>query len=310
MMNSESRRSDSKIVPIDPAQAELVRRVENAVRDDGVTHTALPGVAFIRGSEVVQPLPAVYSPSLCVVVQGRKRAIVADESFYYDPFNYLFVSVTLPMLGQVLDASPERPYLCVRIEVDMREVSSLLLDMAERGAPVERTGKPLYVGRMNAELVDVLLRFVRLLDAPEDIAVLGPLASREIWYRLLRSDMGPVLRRLIEHDGPIQRVSRAIEMLQKRYDQPLHVEDLAQAAHMSVSTFHAHFKSVTSMSPLQFQKRLRLHEARRLMMSEGFDGASAGHRVGYSSPSHFNREYRRLFGAPPHRDVVQWRAQQ
>jgi AraC-like DNA-binding protein len=247
----------------------------------------------------------VYSPSLCVVVQGRKRAIIEDESFYYDAFNYLFVSVTLPMLGQILDASPERPYLCMRIQVDMREVSRLLLEIADRGAPVERSDKPLYIGRMNPELLDVLLRLARLLDTPQDIPVLGPLALREIWYRLLRGDMGSHLRQLVEQDGPVQRISRAIEMLQTRYDQPLHVENLAQAAHMSVSNFHAHFKSVTSLSPLQFQKRLRLHEARRLMMSEGLDSASAGHRVGYSSPSQFNREYRRLFGAPPHRDMMQ-----
>ncbi len=308
-MNSELRSSDNKIVPIDPAEAELVRRVENGAHCDGVTATALPGVAFIRGSEVAQPLPAVYSPSLCVVVQGRKRAIIADESFYYDAFNYLFVSVTLPMMGQILDASPQRPYLCIRIEVDMREVSRLLLEIADQGAAIERTSKPLYVGRMHAELTDVLLRFVRLLDTPQDIAVLAPLAAREIWYRLLRGEIGPVLRQLVEQDGPVQRVSRAIEMLQKRYDQPLHVEDLAEAAHMSVSTFHAHFKTVRAMSPLQFQKRLRLHEARRLMVSEGLDGAGAGHRVGYSSPSQFNREYRRLFGAPPHRDIGQLRAQ-
>ncbi len=306
-MNNESRHN--KIVPIDPQQAELVRRVMQTVERDGLTETALPGVGFMRGTEVVQPLPSVVSPSLCIVVQGRKRAIVDGESFYYDPFNYLMVPLTLPVFGQILDASPERPYLCIRIHIDMREVSRLLLETADRGTPIERTHKPLYVGRMNPELVDVVLRLVRLLDSPGDIPILQPLALREIWYRLLRGDMGSRLRELVEQDGPVQRISRAIEMLQTRYDQPLHVEDLADAAHMSVSNFHAHFKAVTSFSPLQFQKRLRLHEARRLMMSEGFDSASAGHRVGYSSPSQFNREYRRLFGAPPHRDVMQLRAQ-
>ena len=308
-MTSELRQTSSKVVPIDPAQAELVERVRNGTQLEGVNATALPGVAFVRTSEVGQPRPSVYVPSLAVVVQGRKRAIMGEDSYYYDPFSYLLVSVTLPMFGQILDASPDRPYLCMRVAIDIPEVSRLMLEIADGHSKAERSDKPLYVGRMNTELMDVILRLVRLLDSPQDIPVLSHLALREIWYRLLRGDMGSRLRTLVELEGPVQRISRAIELLQTHYDEPLRVEDLAAAAHMSVSNFHAHFKTVTSLSPLQFLKRIRLHAARTLMMSEQIDAASAAHRVGYASPSQFNREYRRLFGSPPRRDIDELRMQ-
>jgi AraC-like DNA-binding protein len=296
---------ESKVVPIDPRQAELVARVARAVPADGAHPTPFAPLTLYRASEVVQPLPAVYVPSLCVVVQGRKRALVGNESYYYDPFNYLLVSVTLPIFGQILDASPERPYLCIRLDIDLREVGSMLLDMRNDGPPAAAPAeKPLYVARVSSELTDVLLRLVRLLDSPADLAALAPLALRELWYRLLRGEMGPRLRDLIEAEGAVQRVNRSIELLRKRYAEAVRVEELADVAHMSLSTFHARFKAVTSLSPLQFQKQLRLHEARRLMMSDGLEAAAACYRVGYESPSQFSREYRRLFGAPPRREVA------
>lgn len=296
---------DAKVVPIDARQAELTARVARAVSADGVHPTPFAPMSFIRASDVGQPLPSVYLPSLCIVVQGRKKALIGRESFHYDAFNYLLVSVTLPMFGQILDASPERPYLCVRLDIDFREVGKLLLEM-ERTGPAEelRAEQPLYVARMSSDLLEVLLRLVRLLDAPEDLKVLAPPALREIWYRLLRSEMGPRLRDLTESEGPVQRINRAIEQLRRRYAEAVRIEELAAISHMSSSTFHAHFKGVTSMSPLQFQKALRLHEARRLMMSEGLEAAAACYRVGYESPSQFSREYRRLFGAPPRREVA------
>ena len=200
-MTSELRQTSSKVVPIDPAQAELVERVRNGTQLEGVNATALPGVAFVRTSEVGQPRPSVYVPSLAVVVQGRKRAIMGEDSYYYDPFSYLLVSVTLPMFGQILDASPDRPYLCMRVAIDIPEVSRLMLEIADGHSKAERSDKPLYVGRMNTELMDVILRLVRLLDSPQDIPVLSHLALREIWYRLLRGDMGSRLRTLVELEG-------------------------------------------------------------------------------------------------------------
>lgn len=299
--------ADSKIVPIDPRQAELVERIARGTISDGINSTAFAPLAFIRSSDVSQPLPSVYTPSLCVVVQGRKRAIIGNESIYYDAFNYLIVSLTLPVLGQVVDASPEQPYLCLRINIDINEVGKLLLDLEGNSSSEPPSGLPYFVGRMSSDLLDVVLRLVRLLDAPSDLAVLGPLALREIWYRVLRGEMGYRLRHLVEVDGPVQRINRAIELLQRRYQQPLRIEELADVSHMSLSSFHARFKAVTSMSPLQFQKKLRLHEARRLLMTEGVEVATAAHRVGYESPSQFNREYRRLFGSPPRREIASLR---
>jgi AraC-like DNA-binding protein len=236
-------------------------------------------------------------------VQGRKRAIIGAESCYYDAFNYLLVSVTLPVLGQVVDATPERPYLCLRVNVNVAEVGQLILDMGHE-TPQEKSSEPFYIARVSSDLLDVVLRLVRMLDTPQDLPILGSQALREIWYRVLRGEMGHRLRDLVSMDGPVQRIGRSIELLQRRFQEPLRVEELAAAAHMSLSTFHARFKTVTSLSPLQFQKRLRLHEARRLLMSEGVDAATVAHRVGYESPSQFSREYRRLFGAPPRREIA------
>jgi AraC-like DNA-binding protein len=294
----------NNVVPIDARQAELAERVARSVAGDGLHRTAFAPLAFGRASEIGQPLPDVYTPSLCIVVQGRKRVLVGTESFHSDAFNYLIVSVTLPALNQILDASPERPYLCLRIDIDMREVGRLLLEMEAAQPADAATGKCLYVARMSSDLVDVVLRLVRLLDAPSDLPVLGPLALREIWYRLLRGEMGHRLRELAQVEGPVQRINRAIELLQRNYGKPLHIEELAEISNMSASAFHARFKTVTSMSPLQFLKRLRLHEARRLMMNEGSEVAAAAYRVGYESPSQFSREYRRLFGAPPRQEIA------
>jgi AraC-like DNA-binding protein len=241
------------------------------------------------------------------VVQGRKRALIGSETYHYDAFNHLLVSVTLPMKGQIIEATPERPYLCLRLGIDIGAVAKLLTEV-KLDIPTADNDKPLYVARTSPDLIEVFLRLIRLLDSPSDLAVLAPLALREIWYRLLRGEMGSRLRGLVETDGQVQRISRAIEHLQRHYNQPLRIEDLADASHMSTSTFHARFKAVTTLSPLQFQKQLRLHEARRLLLTENIDAGTAAHQVGYESPSQFNREYRRFFGAPPRREIAKLRA--
>lgn len=293
-----------KVVPIDPRQAELAERIARLSPGPGVHNTAFAPLKLVRADDIGQPLPSVYTPSLCIVVQGRKRALVGGESFQYDAFNYLIVSVTLPVRGQILDASPERPYLCLRLDIDVREVSRTMLQMEPGQERRTAAAKGLYVGRMSSDLADAVLRLVRMLDTPVDLPMLGPLALQEVWYRLLRSEMGHRLRNLVQLDGPAQRINRAIELMQRNYAKTLRIEELAEVSHMSVSAFHARFKAVTTLSPLQFQKQLRLHEARRLMMSEDMEVAAAAYRVGYESPSQFSREYRRLFGAPPRREIT------
>lgn len=290
---------------VDARQQELADRIARFVPADGVHGTDWAPLTLIRASAPNDHLPSVYEPCLCVVVQGSKQALVGDRVFHYDPLNYLVVSVTLPAVGKILDASPERPYLCLRLDIDTREVSRLMLDQgADITVEAPGAGEPgLYVASMSGALLDAVLRLVRLLDTPRDLPVLAPAASREIHYRVLMGELGHRLRDLALHDGRTQRVARAIEWIRSRFDQALRIESLAEALHMSPSSLHHQFKAVTAMSPLQFQKQLRLHEARRLMFSEGLEAASAAHQVGYESPSQFSREYRRLFGAPPRREV-------
>jgi AraC-like DNA-binding protein len=289
-------------------QQELTARVARLAPTDGAHQAAsFPSLSLIRGSVPTVCMPTVYQPSLAIVVQGRKRALLNDEVYYYDALNYLVVSVTLPMMGQVLEASAERPFLCLRLDLDLEEVARLLLELGDRGAAPVAADRGLFVSRMDEPMLDAVLRMVKLLDEPQDIAVLAPAVKREIYYRVLRGELGQRLVDLAEADGGARRIARAIEWLKQRYAAPLRIDDLAEAVHMSPSALHHRFKAVTTMSPLQYQKHLRLHEARRLMFADGVECAAAGHRVGYESPSQFSREYRRLFGAPPRTEIARLR---
>lgn len=287
---------------LDEQQAELAALVTRLAPTEGVHSLAIPGFVLIRGNSPSIPAPGLYEPSLCIVVQGRKCARVGDEVYVYDALNYLTVSVTLPAMCHVIEASEERPYLCLRLELDARLIGELLLQVGRSGVPPS-TDRGLFVARTSPQLLDAVLRLTRLLEQPRDTAILAPLVLREIHYRVLTGELGHRLRELCIVDSQVHRVARAIDLLRKRFTESLRIEDLAAAAHMSESSLHHRFKAVTAMSPMQFQKQLRLHEARRLMLSEGLEAAAAAHRVGYESPSQFSREYRRLFGAPPRREI-------
>lgn len=271
---------------------------------EGAHQSAIPALTLIRASCPSQPLPSLYEPSLCIVVQGRKRAVLADEVYVYDALNYLVVSVTLPVIGQIIDATGEEPYLCLRIGIDAHLISELLLQVGPVAAPSPGAARGMFIASMSGPLLDAVVRLTRLLDHPRDAAVLAPLVLREIHYRVLIGELGQRLRDLSIVDSRVQRVARAIELLRTRYAESVSIGELASVAHMSASSLHHRFKAVTAMSPVQFQKQLRLHEARRLMLTEGLEAASAAHRVGYESPSQFSREYRRLFGAPPRRETA------
>jgi AraC-like DNA-binding protein len=286
---------------------ELTARVARLAPVDGTHRAAFPSLTLTRGSVPTVCMPMVCQPSLGFVVQGRKRALLNDEVFYYDALNYLVVSVTLPMMGQVVEATADRPFLSLRLDLDLEEIARLLLELGDRGAAPVAADRGLFVARMDEPLLDAVLRMVKLLDAPEDIAVLAPAVQREIYYRVLRGELGQRLVDLAECDSGNHRIVRAIEWLKQRFAAPLRIEDLADAVHMSPSALHHRFKSVTAMSPLQYQKHLRLYEARRLMFADGIECATAGHRVGYESPSQFSREYRRLFGAPPSVEIARLR---
>nr|WP_298727130.1 AraC family transcriptional regulator [uncultured Steroidobacter sp.] len=295
--------SDRAVEPnLDQQQAELAALVMRLTPTDGVHPSAIPALTVIRSSSPSMPTPSLYDPSLCIVVQGKKRAVLGDEIYYYDALNYLTVSVTLPAIGHVIEATPEKPYLCLRLELDARTIGELLLQVGRSAVPPS-TDRGLYVARTSPQLLDAVLRLTRLLEQPRDAAILAPLVLREIHYRVLTGELGHRLRELCVVDSQVNRVARAIELLRRRFTESLRIEDLAAAAHMSESSLHHRFKAVTAMSPMQFQKHLRLHEARRLMLTEGLEAAAAAHRVGYESPSQFSREYRRLFGAPPRREI-------
>jgi AraC-like DNA-binding protein len=288
-------------------QQELSQRVARLTPGDGTHQSALPALALTRGSAPTVCMPTVYQPCLGVVVQGRKRAMLNDEVFHYDALNYLVVSVTLPGMSQVVDASPEQPYLSLRLSLDLEEIARLILELGDRSPPRPSADRGLFVSRLDEPLLDAILRLVKLLDTPEDLEVLAPVVRREIYYRVLRGELGSRLVDLAGSEGGSHRVARAIEWLKLHYAAPLRIEDLADAVHMSASALHHRFRAVTAMSPLQFQKHLRLHEARRLMFADGIECATAGHRVGYESASQFSREYRRLFGAPPGAEIARLR---
>src|SRR5947209_8536257 len=281
---------------------KLASAVERRTAEDGAYETAVPALRLSRFSAPSDLVALVYEPSLCVVAQGAKEVLLADETYRLDPAQSLLVSVDLPVAARVVEASPGRPYLAVRIALDTAEVGELLAD-GTADPPLDPPARAIAVTPVEPPLMDAVTRLVALLDSPQDIAPLAPLVLREITYRVLAGPQGSRLRQIASAGAPAQRIARAIHWLKDHFVDPLRVESLAKRVGMSPSAFHQHFKGVTALSPLQYQKRLRLQEARRLMLGEGLDAAEAALRVGYESPSQFSREYRRLFGAPPRQDV-------
>jgi len=269
---------------------------------DGLHATALPWLRLIRASAAGQAVPAIYEPGLVLVLQGRKQAQLGSAVVHYDALQCLLVPMTLLPRGRVTEASADKPYLCLRLSCETQALTELLLDIA---APtlVDEAGAGLQVAPVTAPLLDAALRLLQLLDSPQDLRTLAPLLQREILYRVLTGPLGQRLRSLVQQDGVTRRLARVVERLTQRFAEPLSIDELAALAHMSPSTLHLRFKQLTALSPLQFQKNLRLQQARRLMLADGLDAASAAHRVGYESPSQFSREYRRLFGAPPREDI-------
>jgi AraC-like DNA-binding protein len=286
---------------------EIASRITRYVRDEGIHPTAVSGLFLKRAVRTHERMPWIYEPALCLIAQGSKRVTLGDEVFVYDRATYLVASVDLPVTAEVVEATPDRPYLCMLLRFDPKEVAALLVD-AELPPAAGAPSRGMYAAKTTAEMAHAMLRLLRLLDTPEDIPNLAPLAQREILYRLLKSEEGWRLRQMASVHSHARRIAKALEWLKLHYAEPLRVEDLASEASMSVSSFHEHFKSVTAMSPLQYRKRLRLQEARRLLLAESIDAATAAHRMGYESPSQFSREYSRLFGAPPSRDIERLRA--
>lgn len=288
------------------SRQELAERIARAIPHDG-TADPLEGLMVRRSSSPTEMGHGTSYPSFCVIAQGSKEIHLGERHCRYDPANYLVVSAALPIATRIVEASEEHPFLGFVLRLDPTLVGSV---MVEAGRPAPRSQASVTaidVSPLDIELLDAVVRLVRLLDTPTDAHVLAPLIKREIVYRLLAGAQGDRLRHIAAFGGESNPITEAIARLRQEFDRPLRIEPLARDLGMSVSGFHHHFKAVTAMSPLQFQKQLRLQEARRLMLGEQLDATSAGFRVGYDDTSHFNREYKRLFGAPPMRDVERLR---
>ena len=276
--------------------------------ETGELHTtAVPGLALFRRQQQTEPISGMYEPSICLVAQGAKRVLLGDDTYVYDAHHYLITSIHLPTVVQIIEATPEKPYLGLRLKLDLREISQLMVDSNLPQPRAQQSSRGMAIGEVTLPLVTAFQRLIDLLSDQQDIPILAPVIQREIIYRLLVGDQGERLRQIASAGSQSHQIARAIDWLKGNFAQQLSIEDLAAQASMSSSTFHHHFRSMTALSPLQFQKQLRLQEARRLMLAERMDAANAAFQVGYESPSQFSREYNRMFGAPPLRDISRLR---
>jgi AraC-like DNA-binding protein len=305
--NGTAAELDPEDVGVEALRAELVRLLDRRTGSDGMHETAIPELKLYRFSRPTEPVHVLYEPAVFVVVQGRKHVTLGDETYVYDRSQYLTVSMDLPVVGRVVEASPEKPYLCMTLTVDPRDLAALIVETQRRLPRGGHDGRALYVSPLPAALLDCFLRLIRLLDTADDVPVLAPLILREIDYRLLQSEQAGRLAEMAIGDGRLRRVSGAIAWIKKHFAEPLQIEALAKQVNMSPSALHHHFKAVTALSPIQYQKRLRLEEARRLLLSGALSAEVVAYNVGYASASQFNREYSRLFGQPPRRDAEQVR---
>lgn len=290
---------------IETCQAELIERMSRAMPEDGILEI-FPDILVIRSAQNIEHFHSVFTPAFCVIAQGSKQVMLGDEVLRYDPWNYLIATVDLPIVSHVMGASEDEPYLSIRINLDPATVASAMMESGVAVKKGQANIRAMDVSAIDADLLDAVVRLVRLLDSPEEMNVLAPLITREIIYRLSKGEQGVRLSHLLL-GGDTKRISRALQQLRENFNLPLRIENIARELGMSVSGFHHHFKSVTAMSPVQYQKQLRLQEARRLMLGEDLDVATAGFRVGYEDPSYFSREYKKLFGAPPQRDIANLR---
>jgi AraC-like DNA-binding protein len=288
------------------SRQELVGRMMKILPEDGILEV-FPHLTLARSARTTEQLHSIFKPAFCIIAQGSKQVLLGEEVFRYDPGHYLISTVDLPIVSHVVEASAENPYLSLRVDLDPSLVASVMMESGMETNKGRGNVKAMDVSTLDADLLDAVVRLVRLLDKPDEAQVLTPLIIKEIVYRLLSGEQGARLSHLLSSEGDARRISKAVRRLRENINQPLKIENIARELGMSVSGFHHHFKSVTAMSPLQFQKQIRLQEARRLMLGEDLDAASAGYRVGYEDPSYFSRDYKKLFGAPPQRDISRLR---
>ncbi|WP_337167242.1 AraC family transcriptional regulator [Vibrio parahaemolyticus] len=285
------------------ATQKLAKLIDRWTGNANQYDTPISGLRFSRWTTPTPPTSYTHNPSICLIAQGRKRVLLGEESFIYDANHFLISSVDLPIIANIIEASEEQPYLGLIMELDLTEISQLIVDSELAFTQSKEAQKGIAVGELSESLLDAFVRLAELLDEGQNIKILAPIIKREIFYRLLMSEQGTRLHQIVTAGSHSHQIAKAIDWLKSNFVKPLSVGDLASFTGMSKSSFYTHFRSMTSMTPLQFQKKLRLSEARRLMLTENLDAMAATFKVGYESPSQFSREYSRLFGAPPSKDI-------
>jgi AraC-like DNA-binding protein len=287
--------------------AALVNR-HTDIKGNGLHATAIDSLKFLRESDTSRVMRGVSEPILAIVVQGKKEVLLNEETYPYGVAQYLVISVDLPICGLAIEASPEQPYLSFALDLDPVQLCDIIAQTNLESDRQDNSMRGLFISDAEPSLLDCAIRLTRLLDTPQDIPFLAPMIILEIYYRLLVGEQGESVRQIATSGSKMQRIAEAIKLIKADFSQPLRIENLAEHANMSSSSFHRHFKEVTSMSPLQYQKQLRLLTARQMMLVENADATQAAYQVGYESPSQFSREYSRMFGAPPIRDIERLRS--
>ncbi|MDX3774956.1 AraC family transcriptional regulator [Chromatiaceae bacterium AAb-1] len=311
MSNLHLSAPDIRLLPersdLELCRMQLIQQLMQIIPGNSVVNTAIPCLNLFRMAATTGSMPVIYNPTLCLMLQGAKQIWLGNECINYTPLNYLLAPVTVPVTGKIVQASAEKPYLGLSIDIDIKELADMVIELGPKVGCTTEQARGLHIGTVDLPLLSAVQRLVKLLQTPDDIPVLMPLIRREILYRLLQGELGAQLRNFTRQDTQAHRIARVIELLHQRFHEPLRIKDLANIVHLSESALFQSFKAVTSMSPLQFQKKLRLNEARRIMLYEGMEAATASYKVGYESPSQFSREYSRLFGAPPKTDIARFR---
>lgn len=286
------------------ARAALAKLISRYAPHDGLFDLPLPGVHLLRTANTdTNPTRAVTNPGMCIIAQGAKRVLIGQDVYDYDNSRMAVYSTEVPVSAKILKASEAEPYLCLIVDIEPQKLAELTLKAFPHGVPRVQHPRALFIGKANPKIVEAGTRLLELLAQPDDAEFLQPLIIDEIFIRLLRSDIGTLVAQIASTDSSLQRISKAISWIREHFTEPMKVEELATLSNMSVSAFHTHFKNVTRMTPLQFQKELRLHEAKQIMLTRMMDVSTACMHVGYSSVSQFSREYSRLFGVPPSKDA-------
>ncbi len=302
-MTVEATERETIISKCQQIAALVSKRTDN--KGDGTHGTALAPLEFMRQSATFTPMRDVSKPVLGIVVQGAKAVLLGEETYHYGVAQYLVISVDLPLCGYATEATPEQPYLGLKLDLAPVQLCDILSQT--QNVAKKESVRGWFISNAALSLIDCFLKLVQLLDTPQDLPFLAPLVVREIYYRLLVGEQSEAVRQIATSGSNMQNIAKAIALIKTNFDKPIRIEDLAERVNMSSSSLHRHFKAVTSLGPIQYQKQLRLLRARHLMLAENTDAASTAYQVGYESPSQFSREYSRMFGAPPIQDIKRLR---